>query len=131
MTSRSSPIGTDGGRVVCLSEKDGAPLWSYEQVEDGAMVYASPAVADAITVVGGGRSFVLQPARTGLGVDVERSVRGAGGFHSINPLRMLRMVTGQVDAPLVVTADDAKLSAAVATIAAALDNPPVEVTSDA
>lgn len=79
-----------------------------------------------ITVVGGGRSFVLQPARTGLGVDVERSVRDAGGFHSINPLRMLRMVTGQVDAPLVVTADDTKLSAAVANIAAALDKPPVE-----
>lgn len=79
-----------------------------------------------ITVVGGGRSFVLQPARTGLGVDVEASVRGAGGFHSFNPLRALRLVTGEVDAPLVVVADDAKLSAAVESIAAALDNPPVE-----
>ena len=79
-----------------------------------------------ITVVGGGRSFVLQPARTGLGVDVEASVRGAGGFHSFNPLRALRLVTGEVDAPLVVIADDAKLSAAVDNIAAALDNPPVE-----
>lgn len=44
-------VGTDGGRVVCLSS-DGAPLWSYEQIEDGAMVYASPAVADGIVVVG-------------------------------------------------------------------------------
>lgn len=79
-----------------------------------------------ITVVGGGRSFVLQPARTGLGVDVEASVRGAGGFHSFNPLRALRLVTGEVNAPLVVVADDAKLSAAVENIAAALDNPPVE-----
>ena len=79
-----------------------------------------------ITVVGGGRSFVLQPQRTGLGVDVEASVRGAGGFHSVNPLRALRLVTGEVNAPLVVTADDAKLSAAVENIAAALDNPPVE-----
>ena len=79
-----------------------------------------------ITVVGGGRSFVLQPERTGLGVDVEASVRGAGGFHSFNPLRALRLVTGEVDAPLVVVADDAKLSAAVESIAGALDNPPVE-----
>lgn len=79
-----------------------------------------------ITVVGGGRSFVLQPNRTGLGVDVEASVRGAGGFHSLNPLRVLRLVTGEVNAPLVVTADDTKLSAAVDNIAAALDNPPVE-----
>jgi len=79
-----------------------------------------------ITVVGGGRSFVLQPQRTGLGVDVEASIRGAGGFHSVNPLRVLRLVTGEVNAPLVVKADDAKLSAAVENIAAALDNPPVE-----
>jgi vancomycin resistance protein YoaR len=79
-----------------------------------------------ITVVGGGRSFVLQPERTGLGVDIEASVRGAGGFHSFNPLRALRLVTGEVDAPLVVVADDAKLSAAVESIAVALDNPPVE-----
>ncbi len=79
-----------------------------------------------ITVVGGGRSFVLHPERTGLGVDVEASVRSAGGFHSVNPLRALRLVSGEVDAPLVVTADDAKLSAAVENIAAALDNPPVE-----
>jgi vancomycin resistance protein YoaR len=79
-----------------------------------------------ITVVGGGRSFVLQPQRTGLGVDVAASVRAAGGFHSVNPLRALRLVTGEVNAPLVVKADDAKLSAAVENIAAALDNPPVE-----
>ena len=79
-----------------------------------------------ITVVGGGRSFVLQPERTGLGVDVEASVREAGGFHSVNPLRALRLVAGEVNVPLVVTADNAKLSAAVENIAAALDNPPVE-----
>jgi vancomycin resistance protein YoaR len=79
-----------------------------------------------ITVVGGGRSFVLQPQATGLGVDVEASVRRAGGFHSLNPLRALRLVTGEVDAPLVVRADDKKLSTVVDNIASALDNPPVE-----
>ena len=82
--------------------------------------------ATPIRVVGGGRSFVLLPQRTGLGVDVEASVRGAGGFHSLNPLRAVRLVTGQVDAPLVVTADDTKLSAVVERIATALDDPPVE-----
>ncbi|HJR90573.1 MAG TPA: VanW family protein [Aeromicrobium sp.] len=79
-----------------------------------------------ITVVGGGRTFVLAPARTGLGVDVEASVRAAGGFHSLNPLRAIRLVAGEVNAPLVVTADDAKLSAVVDKIATALDHPPVE-----
>jgi len=79
-----------------------------------------------ITVAGGGRSFVLLPERTGLGVDVEASVRGAGGAHSLNPLRMLRLFAGKVEAPLVVTADDAKLTAVVEKIAEALDKPPVE-----
>ena len=79
-----------------------------------------------ITVVGGGRSFVLLPERTGLGVDVEASVRGAGGAHSLNPLRMVRLFAGKVEAPLVVAADDAKLTAVVEKIAGALDKPPVE-----
>lgn len=79
-----------------------------------------------IRVVGGGRTFVLDPARTGLGVDVEASVRRAGGVHSLNPLRAIRLVAGEVNAPLVVTADDATLSAVVDKIATALDNPPVE-----
>jgi outer membrane protein assembly factor BamB len=39
-------VGTDGGRVVCLSVPDAAPLWSYEQIKEGAMAYASPAIAD-------------------------------------------------------------------------------------
>jgi eukaryotic-like serine/threonine-protein kinase len=45
-------VGTDSGRVLCMSRKDASPLWSYEQIKDEAMVYASPAVADGIVVVG-------------------------------------------------------------------------------
>lgn len=79
-----------------------------------------------ITVVGGGRSFVIQPDRTGLGVDVEASVKAAGGAHSLNPLRWFRLLAGHVEAPLVVESDDEKLDAAVENIARALDKPPVE-----
>lgn len=79
-----------------------------------------------ITVVGGGRTFVLNPGQTGLRVDVESSLRGAGGSRSLNPLRMIRLVAGNVEAPLVVAADKEKLAAAVDDIAAALDQPPVE-----
>src|SRR5687768_2935124 len=45
-------VGTDGGRVVCLAVPEPAPLWSYEQIKEGAMAYASPAVADGIVVIG-------------------------------------------------------------------------------
>jgi hypothetical protein len=79
-----------------------------------------------ITVLAGGRTFVVDPAKAGLTVDVEASLRGAGGFHSFNPVRMARLIGGHVEAPLVVTADDQKLNATVASIAGALDRPPVE-----
>jgi outer membrane protein assembly factor BamB len=45
-------VGTDGGRVACLSVPDAAPLWSYEQIKEGAMAYASPAIADGVVVIG-------------------------------------------------------------------------------
>lgn len=44
-------IGTDQGRVVCLSS-EGKELWLYNQIQGAAMVYSSPAVADGIAVVG-------------------------------------------------------------------------------
>jgi eukaryotic-like serine/threonine-protein kinase len=45
-------VGTDGGRVLCMSTDDGTPIWSYEQIENSAMAYASPAVSDGIVVIG-------------------------------------------------------------------------------
>lgn len=79
-----------------------------------------------ITVVSAGRSFVIDPAQAGLSVDLDASLREAGGFHSLNPVRMGRLLGGRVDAPLVVSADDQKLSAMVDRIATALDKPAVE-----
>ena len=45
-------IGTDGGKVVCLSADGQKQLWAFEGVRDGAMVYSSPAVSEGIVVVG-------------------------------------------------------------------------------
>ena len=45
-------IGTDGGKVVCLSADGQKSLWEFEGVQNSAMVYSSPAVADGIVVVG-------------------------------------------------------------------------------
>lgn len=45
-------MGTDGGKVVCLASDGQKQLWAFEGVQNGAMVYASPAVADGIIVVG-------------------------------------------------------------------------------
>jgi outer membrane protein assembly factor BamB len=45
-------IGTDQGRVVCLSPDGSKTLWEYTGVADAAMVYSSPAVSGGIAVVG-------------------------------------------------------------------------------
>lgn len=45
-------IGTDQGRVVCLSSEGGKELWTYTGVQNDAMVYASPAISSGIAVVG-------------------------------------------------------------------------------
>ena len=45
-------MGTDGGHVVAFSPDGQKKLWSYDDIEDGAMVCGSPAEANGIVVVG-------------------------------------------------------------------------------
>jgi outer membrane protein assembly factor BamB len=45
-------VGTDGGKILCLSRDGSKQLWEFTGVKSQAMVYASPAVADGIVVVG-------------------------------------------------------------------------------
>ncbi|HEX8914802.1 MAG TPA: PQQ-binding-like beta-propeller repeat protein [Humisphaera sp.] len=45
-------VGLDQGRVVAVAADGSKTLWEYKDVKDGAMVYASPAVADGVVVVG-------------------------------------------------------------------------------
>jgi vancomycin resistance protein YoaR len=79
-----------------------------------------------ITVVARDRKILMDPSRAGLEVDIDASVRTAGGFHSVNPLRMVRLLGGTETAPLVVKAHTHDLEAAVAAVAKSVDRPPVE-----
>jgi len=45
-------IGTDGGRVVCVSPDGQKQQWVYEQVGDKSMVYSSAAVSEGVVVAG-------------------------------------------------------------------------------
>jgi outer membrane protein assembly factor BamB len=45
-------IGTDGGRVVCVSPDGQKQQWVYEQVGDKSMVYSSAAVSDGVVISG-------------------------------------------------------------------------------
>jgi len=45
-------VGTDGGKVLCLSPDGQRQFWTFEGVQNQAMVYSSPAVAEGIVVIG-------------------------------------------------------------------------------
>ncbi|HSZ59391.1 MAG TPA: PQQ-binding-like beta-propeller repeat protein [Tepidisphaeraceae bacterium] len=45
-------VGTDGGKILCLSRDGSKQLWEFAGVQNQAMVYASPAVSDGIVAVG-------------------------------------------------------------------------------
>lgn len=85
-----------------------------------------PRASNVITLVHEQQAFPIAPAAAGLSVDVEESVRRAGGHHSLNPLRFVQLFAGQVSVPLVVSADEQRLGAAIASIAAVVDKPAVE-----
>ncbi|HXE51745.1 MAG TPA: PQQ-binding-like beta-propeller repeat protein [Tepidisphaeraceae bacterium] len=45
-------VGTDGGKVICLSGDGQKQLWEFAGVQNQAMVYSSPAADSGIVVVG-------------------------------------------------------------------------------
>jgi outer membrane protein assembly factor BamB len=45
-------VPTDGGKVLSFSPDGQKALWTYDKVKDGDMVYATPAIADGVIVVG-------------------------------------------------------------------------------
>jgi outer membrane protein assembly factor BamB len=50
-SDKSLFIGTDQGRVLAVSIKDGSAQWSFDKIADGAMVYASPALSGDTLVI--------------------------------------------------------------------------------
>jgi outer membrane protein assembly factor BamB len=45
-------MGIDGGKVVCFSTDGKTQIWEYDDVENGATVFGSPAVSEGIVVIG-------------------------------------------------------------------------------
>lgn len=44
-------VGCDQGRVVCF-DVNGRPQWTYDQIGNQAMVFATPAISDGLAIVG-------------------------------------------------------------------------------
>ena len=82
--------------------------------------------AEPLNLTVGKREAQLKPADAGLSVDYAKSVEAAGGGKSLNPLRILRTLTGGSAIDAVVLVDQARLQAAVGELAKDFNREPVD-----
>jgi vancomycin resistance protein YoaR len=68
----------------------------------------------------------LKPADAGLAVDYAKSVESAGGGKSLNPVRIVSVLTGGSAIDAVVVVDEPKLKAAVAELSRTFNHDPVD-----
>jgi vancomycin resistance protein YoaR len=83
-------------------------------------------VDDPVRLVWQGQRFKIDPQRAGLHLDVEATVRAAGGGRSWNPIRMLEVMLTTGDVRPVIDVDRDALDATLARIAKQVDLRPVE-----
>lgn len=76
-----------------------------------------------VRVMVNGTQATIDPRAAGLAVDVPASVAKAGGGKSFDPRHIWQVLTGGSAVDAVTTADESKLSAAVAALAAEVDGP--------
>ena len=82
--------------------------------------------AEPLNLTVGEKEAQLKPADAGLAVDYAQSVDAAGGGKSLNPLRILRTLTGGSAIDAVVIVDQARLQAAVGGLAKTFNHEPVD-----
>ena len=82
--------------------------------------------AEPLNLTVGEKEAQLKPVDAGLAVDYAQSVDAAGGGKSLNPLRILRILTGGSAIDAVVVVDQARLTAAVGELAKTFNHEPVD-----
>lgn len=85
-------------------------------------------LAQPIVVKAGTSTHKVQPADAGLGLDLDATVDAAGAGRSLNPARLWQRLNGGEAVEPVITKDDAKLAAAVATLAKQVNRSATEGT---
>ena len=81
--------------------------------------------AEPLNLTVGEKEAQLKPVDAGLAVDYEKSVDAAGGGKSLNPVRMLKTLTGGSAIDAVVVVDQAKLQAGVGQLGKTFNHEPV------
>ncbi len=83
-----------------------------------------PRAAEPIEVSVNGRTKEVSPSAAGLSVDYAASVDAAGGGRSYDPRKIFRVLTGGSTIGAVVRVDQAKLDAAIKSLAGQVDQTP-------
>jgi vancomycin resistance protein YoaR len=81
--------------------------------------------AEPMNLTVGEKEAQLEPVDAGLAVDYAKSVDAAGGGKSLNPVRMLKTLTGGSAIDAVVVVDQAKLQAGVGQLSKTFNHEPV------
>jgi vancomycin resistance protein YoaR len=81
--------------------------------------------AEPMNLTVGGKEAQLKPVDAGFAVDYAKSVDAAGGGKSLNPVRMLKTLTGGSAIDAVVVVDQAKLQAGVGQLSKTFNHEPV------
>jgi vancomycin resistance protein YoaR len=82
--------------------------------------------AEPMNLIMGDGQSQLKPIDAGLAVDYAKSVDAAGGGRSLNPLRIVKVLTGGSAIDAVVVMDEPKLASAVATLGKTFNHAPAD-----
>jgi vancomycin resistance protein YoaR len=85
-----------------------------------------PRTEQPIRARDGNRTYRVDPAEAGLSLDVVATVGDAGGGRSLDPLRMIQVLTGGEDVEPVVRVDDEAMDTTVDRLAQEVRREPVE-----
>ena len=85
-----------------------------------------PTAAEPLNLTVRDEQSQLKPADAGLAVDYPKSVEAAGGGKSLNPLRIVKVLTGGSAVDAVVVVDEPKLQAAVGGLTKTFNHAPVD-----
>jgi vancomycin resistance protein YoaR len=89
-------------------------------------VELGPRATEPLNLTVGEKEAQLKPVDAGLAVDYAQSVDAAGGGKSLNPLRILRTLTGGSAIDAVIVVDQPRLNAAVGELAKIFNQEPVD-----
>jgi len=113
-----------GDKLPAKAVVSGVPVGGLTPQAAGAKLSdeLGPDAAESIKVTASGRSAEIKPIEAGLRIDYEQSIAAAGGGRSFDPRQIYTVLTGGSSTDAVIVVDQAKLTKAMADLAAKWDS---------